>query len=70
LDLLKCCPFCEGTAAVYEVDNNGTIEYGVKCCECGASLPLTYELRDFAVMKWNQRGWTAKLIKEERNDYN
>ena len=53
--MLKPCPFCDGAGEVYNVNE----KYCVKCSECGASLPHIYTLRDFAIMKWNQRGWVA-----------
>ena len=61
MDLLKPCPFCEEQAEIYELNNNDIKEYGVRCSQCGASLPQTYEYRDFTILKWNQRGWEANI---------
>ena len=60
MDILKPCPFCDGTSEVYEVDSNGIIKYSVRCTNCKTSLPNIYTLRDFAIMKWNQRGLEYK----------
>lgn len=70
LSVLKTCPFCDGIAEVYiECDEDNMKSYGVRCYDCGASLPKTYEFRDYAIKLWNMRGWNAKNVDiDERND--
>ena len=57
---LKSCPFCGGSAKLYEV-RDGQIYYEIWCTHCGVRTEQ-YETEAEAIEKWNHRvERTAKI---------
>lgn len=63
---LRSCPFCDGTANLYEWKPDPEMctgfgaftRYGVECSHCGAKGPFTdnsVDTGEEAIMLWNRR---------------
>ncbi len=57
---IVCCPFCAGPAHVIWQGLHPPL-YGIKCRNCGASIPASYATTTEAISAWNRRAGLARL---------
>jgi hypothetical protein len=58
VNLIVCCPFCAGPAHVIWQGLHPLL-YGVRCRNCGASIPTTRTTAKEAISIWNRRAGLA-----------
>lgn len=58
VNLIVCCPFCAGPAHVIWQGLRPLL-YGVRCRNCGASIPTTRTTAKEAISIWNRRSGLA-----------
>ena len=56
---IVCCPFCAGAAHVIWQGLRPSL-YGVKCRNCGASIPASRATAGEAISAWNRRSGLAR----------
>ena len=60
VNLIDCCPFCASPAHIIWQGLHPPL-YGVKCRNCGASIPTTRATATEAISVWNRRAGLASL---------
>ena len=60
INSIVCCPFCSAPGHVYWAGLQPPL-YGVKCRNCGASIPTTHATAREAISAWNRRAGLAAV---------
>lgn len=57
---VRCCPICAGPAHI-SWEGLDPLLYGVRCRDCGASIPAIHRRSNDAIQVWNRRSGLAAV---------